>query len=176
MTRIRFGARVSPHVLVLPLAMVVAIPAMRGAIVSGIHWWWSDTYRQVMFVMDEARPNDGFPYISGHFDNESEPRNMLAVMHGDTMVVQAVPGEAFVPGKRLAVWHSPEAPNFVAFGAEVNDVPVAALPVRPGLPAFLAYLAWLVVTGLLGLGATSWVASRWSRSYGTLPIRRHDTT
>jgi hypothetical protein len=78
------------------------------------------------------------------------------------MVVKAVPGEAFAPGKRIPIWHSPDAPNFVVFGEEVNDVPVSAVPERPGLPALLAYLAWLLATFLVGFSLMAWVARRWS--------------
>ncbi len=161
---VRFRSRVqfSPHVLVFLLTLLAAVPPLRGAMVSGVHWWWDESYAKVDYVMDEARPNDGAPYIAGHLEGATEQRNLLGLMQGTTMVVKALPGEAFAPGKRIPIWHSPGAPNFVAFGEEVNDVPVAAVPVRPGLPALLAYLAWLLATFLVGFSLMAWVARRWS--------------
>lgn len=172
MTQVRYGMRFSPHVLVLPLTLVAAIPAMRGTLVSFVHWWWSDSFRQVAFVMDEARPNEGSPYILGHFEGETDPHGVIAEQHGNLFAVQAAPTVAFAPGKVLPLWHSPEAPNFVAFGQEVNDVPVESLPVRPGLGSFLLYATWLLAMGIAGLAAMVWVGNRFSRSAGSLPIHR----
>lgn len=170
--QLRYGARFSPHVLVLPLTLVLAVPPMRGTIVSGVHWWWNESFRRATFVMDEAHPNEGYPYIQGHFEGEVEPHNLVGEQHGNLIGVKALPSVAFAPGKRLEVWTSPDAPNFVAFGQEVNDVPVESLPVRPGLGSFLLYATWLLATGVAGLAATVWVANRFSRSAGTLPITR----
>jgi hypothetical protein len=123
--------------------------------------------------MDEARPNDGSPYIAGHIDGSTDQHNLLGRIQGTTMVVKALPREAFAPGKRIALWHSASAPSFVVFGDEVNDVPVAALPERPGLLAFLGYVAWLFATLIVGFGLMMWVAKHWTRTYGNLPPRRH---
>jgi hypothetical protein len=62
------------------------------------------------------------------------------------------------------------------FGTEINDVPVASLPERPGLDALLGYLAWLIATLVVGIGLIGWVAHRWSRTYGNLPMRRRHGT
>jgi hypothetical protein len=154
------------------VALLAAIPPLRGTIVSGIYWWWRDTFRTVDFVMDEARPNDGVPYIAGHLDGSADQRNLPGLMRDSTIVVKSLPQEAFAPGKRLPIWHSPDAPNMIVFGEEVNDVPVAALPVRPGLLALAGYLFWLFATAVVGLGLMGWVGTRWTRTYGTLPMRR----
>jgi hypothetical protein len=103
----------------------------------------------------------------------TEQRNLVGLMQGTAMVVKAKPDEAFAAGKRIAIWHSDEAPNFVVFGDEVNDVPVAALPKRPGLMAFVGYAAWLVATLVTGFFATIVVAARWACHWGDLPIRGH---
>ena len=121
--------------------------------------------------MDEARPNDGHPYIAGHLDGSTEHSNVIGAMQGTTMVVKSLPQEAFEKGKRLPVWHSPAAPNFLVFGTEVNDVPVAALPERPRMLALLGYSMWLLVTLIVGFGVMVWVGNRWSRIYGNLPMR-----
>ena len=169
--RFLWGVRVSPHVIVFLLTLLAAIPPLKGAIISGIHWWWDKSYEQIQYVMDEARPNEGAPYIAGHLDGSTDQHNLVGQMRGTAMVVKALPEAAFAPGKRILLWHSADAPNFVVFGDEVNDMPVAALPQRPGLPAFLAYLAWLLGTSLVGFGAMVWVGNRWSRDYGELQMR-----
>ena len=58
--RFNWTLRFSPQVIVFLLTLLAAIPPLRGAIVSGTHWWWNKTYAQVEYVMDEARPNDGW--------------------------------------------------------------------------------------------------------------------
>ncbi|MGH7899639.1 MAG: hypothetical protein ACREQQ_16920 [Candidatus Binatia bacterium] len=168
----RFGAKFSPHILVFLLTLLAAIPPLRGTIVAVVNLWWGKSYAKVDFVMDEARPNDGYPYITGHFEGSTEPRGVVGLMQGTTMVVKGAPSEAFEPGKRIAVWHSPDAPNFVVFGAEINDVPVASLPERPGWTSLLLHLVWLYLTFVVGLRATAWVAKRWSRTFGNLPMDR----
>jgi hypothetical protein len=169
--RMQWRLRFSPHVLVLLVTLWAAVPPLRGTIVSAVYWWWDESYAQVEFVMDEARPNDGAPYIAGHLARSGEPYHLLGEMKGETMVVRNLPHEPFAPGKRIAIWHSAGAPNFLAFGAEVNGVPVAGLPQRPGLPALLGYLAWLVATLAVGFKLTAWVFRRWSRSHGELALR-----
>ena len=175
-TRLRWGARFSPHVIVFLFTLLAAIPPLKGAIVSGVYWWWDKTYSKVEYVMDEARPNDGSPYIAGHLAGRTEQHNLLGLMQGTTMVVKAAPQEGFAPGKRIAIWHSPYAPNFVVCGDEVNDVPVAAITERPGLPTFLVYLVWLFATWIVGFGLMVWVANRWSGTYGNLAMRRRAGT
>ena len=171
--RFDWGARISPHVIVLLLMCFAAIPPLKGVIVSGVYAWWDKTYAKVDYVMDTAEPNAGSPFIAGHIDGSAGQHNLLGQMRGSTMVVKALPQEAFEPGKRIAIWHSDEAPNFVAFGEEVNDVPVAAVPKRPGVASFLVHLVWLLATFVVGFAVMAWVAKRWTRNYGTLPIRRH---
>lgn len=162
--RVNWGMRFSPHILVLLLTLLASIPPLRGAIVSGVHWWWDKSYAKVDYVMDEAQPNAGYPYIAGHLAGDTEQHHLVGLMKDGRIVVKALPGEAFAPGKHIAIWHSPDAPNFVVFGEEVNDIPVASLPARPGWPMFLAYLAWLVATWVVGIGLMAWVAARWSRT------------
>jgi len=169
--RFRWGVRFSPHVIVFLLTLLAAIPPLKGAIVSGMYWWWDKTYTKVEYVMDEARPNNGSPYIAGHLAGSTDQHNLVGLMQGTTMVVKALPQEAFAPGKRIAIWHSEDAPNILVFGDEVNDVPVAAVPQRPGVPSFLGYLAWLLATLIVGFGLMVWVANRWSGTYGNLPMR-----
>ena len=166
--RFNWTLRFSPQVIVFLLTLLAAIPPLRSAIVSDTYWWWNKTYAQVEYVMDEARPNDGSPYIAGHLAGSTEQTNLLGQMLGTTMVVKGVPHETFAPGKSISIWHFGDAPNSIVFGEAVNDVPVAMLPERPGLIALLGYLAWLLATVVVGLGLTGWVASRWSRTYGSM--------
>jgi hypothetical protein len=165
--RVRF----SPQVIVLLLMLFAAIPPLKGAIVSGVFWWWDKTYIKAEYVMDEAQPNDGSPYIAGHLDGSTERHNLVGLIRGTTIVVKALPQEAFAPGKRIPIWTSADAPNFVVFGDEVNDVPVAAFPQRPGLLSLLGYLAWLIATLVVGFGLMGWVARRWSRTYDNASMR-----
>jgi hypothetical protein len=167
-----WGARFSPHVLVFMLTLLAAVPPFGGVIVAGIHLWWGASYTKVDYVMDEARPNDGSPYIAGHLEGSTEQRNLLGEMKGAEMVVKGVPQETVVPGKHILIWHSPDAPNTIVFGRDTNDVPVAALPERPGVLSLLVHLVWLWLTFVVGLRSTAWVAARWSRTYGTLPMNR----
>jgi len=170
---VSWGARFSPQVIVAVLTFAAAVPALKGMIVSGVHWWWDRSYAQVDYVMDEARPNAGSPYIAGHLAGSTEQRNLVGVMQGSTIVVKALPQESFVAGKRIAVWHSDEAPNVVVFGEEVNDVPVAALPKRPGLMSLIGFSAWLVATLVVGFFLAMIVAARWARKWGDLPMHRN---
>ena len=169
---VRWGARFSPQVLVLIATLIAAVPAVKGAVISGVFWWWSASYRQVEYVMDEARPNDGAPYIAGHLAGATEQMNIRGQMHGATMAVKGAPHEVFAPGKRIPIWYSDRAPTIAIEGDDTNEVPVAAMPERPGLLTFLGYLAWLLATLIVGFGLTVWVANRWSRAYGNLPMRR----
>jgi hypothetical protein len=163
-----WSVRFSPHVIIFLLMLLAAIPPLKGAIVSAVFWWWDKTYTKAEYVMDEARPNDGSPYIAGHLDGSTEQHNLVGLMQGATIVVKVLPQEAFAPGKRIPIWTSADAPNFLVFGDEVNDVPVAAFPKRPGLLSFLGYLAWLIATLVVGFGLMGWVAQRWSRTYGNV--------
>ena len=171
----RWGAKFSPHVLVFLLTLYVQIPPLRGTIVSFVNWWWDSTYTTIDFVMDEGRPNDGSPYIAGHLDDGTEI-NLGAQMEGSTIVVRDMPQEPFAVGKRIPIWHSESAPTFGVFGASVNNLPVAVLPVRPGLASLLLHLLWFGATWVVGLLGMGWVAARWARTWGTMPIRHRTGT
>jgi hypothetical protein len=168
----RFGLRFNPQVLVLVFTLAVASRPLKGAIVSGVHWWWGDTYQQVELVMDEAQPNDGYPYIDGHLDGSIEVIRIVGVMQGDAIAPRAAPADAFAPGRRIVIWRSLEAPNFTVEGEEVNNYPVANRPVLPGLWSVLKYVAMAIVVLVAGFVAMVWVGNRWARKYGTLPINR----
>ncbi|HUU33567.1 MAG TPA: hypothetical protein VMW48_05860 [Vicinamibacterales bacterium] len=88
---------------------------------------------------------------------------------GDVIAPRTAPTEAFAPGKRITIWHSADAPNFMVHGTELNDYPVVSRPVLPGLWSFLDYVAMTALTLLAGAGATVWVAKRWARARGALP-------
>ena len=168
----RFGALFSPQVLVFVFTLAVASRPLKGAIITGVHWWWGDTYQQVELVMDEAQANEGYPYIDGHLDGSTEVIRVVGVMQGGVIAPRAAPAEAFAPGKRIVIWRSTEAPNFTVEGEEVNNYPVAGRPVLPGLRSLLDYVAMVLVVLVAGLAATIWVGNRWARKYGTLPINR----
>lgn len=157
--------RFNPHVLVFFAMLLAAIPPLKGSIIAFVHWWYDASYTKAIFVMDEGRPNEGAPYIAGHLEGSTEQRNLVGASRGTDIVVRALPDEVFAAGKRIEVWHSEMAPNMVVFGDEVNTLPVAALPERPGLVSLLLHLAWLLATAIVGLNLMGWVAARWSRRY-----------
>lgn len=168
---VRWGARFSPQVIVLVATLAIASRPLKGAIITGVLWWWGDTYQQVEFVMDEAQINEGYPYIDGHLDGSTELTRITGMMVGDAIAPDGAPAEAFAPGKRLMIWHSPSAPDFGVEGASVNRFAVAARPVLPGLAAFLAYVGATVVLLWAGLWATGWAGRRRARRWGQIEIR-----
>ena len=50
-------------------------------------------------------------------------------------------------------------------------MPVAALPERPGWGRFIVHSALTLVILIVGLRVIWWVFLRYSRQYGSLPIR-----
>ena len=162
---LRTGFRFSPQVIVFGLTFVAIFYAAQGAVVGFVHAWWSDSYRQVEFVMDEWRPNDGYPYIAGHLAGSADPApfHLPGAIVGARRVAKEAPSIAFEPGARVPVWWSDAAPTFVYNGEPVNGVPVAALPVRPGWGQVLAHALATLAVAVAGLAATLWVAARFSR-------------
>lgn len=150
----------------LPLTFVLMLPLVRGVIVSGVHWWHSESYRQATFVMDEFGVSDGVPYIAGHLDGESEPRRLVAIEEDGERRVKAAPSVAFAAGAAVDVWHSDRAPRVMLFGDEINDVPIVAMPERPGLLSLVIYSLGVVGAIVLGFWMTMWVAARFSPDFG----------
>ena len=161
------GLRFSPHVIVWGLTFVAIFFAAQGAVVGFVHAWWHDSYRQVEFVMDEWRPNEGVPYIAGHLagSNEPAPFHLPGALVGDRRVAKEAPSIAFEAGARVPVWWSDAAPTFVYNGEPVNGIPVAALPVRPGWGQVLAYGLLTIVVALAGFATTIGVAARFARRW-----------
>lgn len=160
------GVRFSPHVLVFGLTFVAIFYAAQGAVVGFVHAWWDDSYRQVEFVMDEWRDNDGSPYIAGHLAGSSEPSPFHlpgSVVGGKRMMLE-VPSAGFEPGKRVPVWYSAEAPMFSYNGEWTNGIPVAALPTRPGWGQVALWGLVTLGVAVAGFAATVGVAARFSRS------------
>jgi hypothetical protein len=168
---VRWGARFSPQVLVLVATLAVASRPLKGAIITGVFWWWGDTYQQVEFVMDDAQINDGAPFIDGHVDGTTDVTRITGMMAGDAVAPDGAPGEVFAPGRRVRIWQSPTAPDFGVEGASVNEFSVAARTELPGLGAFLDYVAATVVTLSAGFWATGWAGRRWARRWGQIDIR-----
>jgi hypothetical protein len=68
---------------VLRLMLWAAIPpATRDDRHRRVFWWWGPTYQQADYVMDAAYPNQGAPYIAGHFEGSTEQHNLIASMQG----------------------------------------------------------------------------------------------
>lgn len=162
---IRFAARMrfNPQVLVLVLTVLVAMPAIVGLVVSGIHVVWGGSYRQVDYTMLRAEANGGTPYIGGRLDGSEAEHLVGARLVAGRFLVGADGDEDYAPGKTIKVWWSPAAPDLTINGQRTNGVPVAALPERPGIGAFAFYLAWLVATFAIGARVARWVAQRTAR-------------
>ena len=170
---LRWGARFSPQVLVLVATLAVASRPLKGAIITGVFWWWGDTYQQVEFVMDDAQVNEGFPFIDGHVEGTTDVTRITGMMVGEAVAPDGAPGEVFAPGRRVRIWRSPSAPDFGVEGASVNEFSVAARPELPGLGAFLGYVAATIVMLWAGFWATAWAGRRWARRGGQIAIRTH---
>ena len=160
------GWRFSPQVIVFGLTFVAMFYAAQGAVVAFVHAWWSDSFHEVTFVMDEWRPNDGYPYIAGHLAGSSEPSpfHLPGAVVGGQRVAKEAPSIPYVPGTRVPVWWSDKAPQFVYNGEATNGVPVAAMPVRPGWGKVIVHGLVTIVVAIGGLLATAWVAARFARS------------
>lgn len=171
-----FGFRFNPHLLVFLGSLFFASLFGLYALHAGVWWWNAGTYVQRPYVMDEGRPNDGSPYIAGHFEGSTEQVNILGAMKDGAVVVAGAPNERFEAGKRILVWHSPVAWDLVVQGRWTNNVPVAALPERPGFLRTFGYLAVAVAILVAGFKATVWVYHRYSTGAGTPPAERRPTS
>ena len=164
------GFRFSPQVLVFGLTFVAIFYAAQGAVVGFVHAWWGGTFRQVEFVMDEWRPNDGHPYVAGHIAGSTSdaPFHLAGAEAGGKRVVERGTSIDYEKGARVAVWWSDEAPFFSYNGEWTNAIPVAAMPIRPGWGQVALYGLLTLVVAVAGFALTAWVAARFSRSSGTL--------
>ena len=164
---LKTGFRFSPHVIVFGLTFVAIFYAAQGAVVGFVHAWWRDTYRQVEFVMDEWRPNEGYPYIAGHITGSQEPSPFHlpgAVVDGKR-VAQEAPAIAYEKGTKVPVWWSDQAPTFVYNGEPVNGIPVAARPELYGWGRVFLFGLLTIAVAIGGFVVTVWVAARFSRRY-----------
>ena len=163
--RIRFAARMrfNPKVLVFAVAVIVASPAIVGVVISGIHVIWGGSFRQVDYTMQRAEANDGSPYIGGTLAATGTEHLIAARMRGGRFLAGDRGEEPYEPGKTIKVWWSPDAPDLLIMGQRTNGVPVAALPERPGIGAFVIYLAWLIAALGIGVRIARWVARRTAR-------------
>jgi len=153
--------------------LVLGLPVLKRAVVGWHFWWYGPTFRQMTFVMDEFKPNEGSPYILGHFEGESDPWGMVGRdLGGGRQVVDAMPSIAFAPGATVPVWYSPAAPLTIYFGEEANIFPVAARPVLPGAGMFFGWLLAEFGIFVAAVGLTGVVYRRFSYVSGTLPMKR----
>lgn len=162
---IRFAARMrfNPQLLVFVVTMMVALPAIVGLVVSGIHVIWGRSFRQVDYTMQRAEENGGTPYIGGALAGTNAEHLVSARLVAGAFLVGDRGDEAYAPGKTIKVWWSPDAPDLLISGLRTNGVPVAALPERPGIVALAGCLAWLVATFAIGARVARWVAQRTAR-------------
>jgi uncharacterized protein (TIGR02246 family) len=174
--QVQTAFRFAPHVIVFPLVIVLALPVLRRALVSWNYWWYGPSYAQVTLVMDEFRPNSGSPYITGHFEGETEPRGLVGLERDGRQLVKAMPTLEFAPGAPVKVWYSPKAPNTVYFGEEANVVPVQVHPELPGGGAFAGWFFAELGVLYVAMWLTTWVYRRFYYESGTLPVRRSGST
>ena len=170
---LRFGFRFSPQAFVIVATGAAMFYAAQGAVVGFVHAYWNDSFRQVPFVMDEWRPNDGSPYVAGRFADSAEPPpfHLPGAEIGGRRVLKEAPSVAFEPESTIPVWYSREAPTFAYNRQWTNAVPVAALPERPGWGRFVVHALLTLAIAIIGMRATWWVFQRYSVRAGSLPIR-----
>jgi hypothetical protein len=152
--------RMNPQLLVFVVAALCAWPAVVGLVVAGIHVIWGASYRQVEYVMAEARANDGHPYITGTLAATGAVHLVSARSQGEAFLVGDAGDDSFAPGKTIKVWWSPSAPDLLIQGQRTNGVPVSALRERPGMLALLGYAAWLIAVIVIASLLTRWVLRR----------------
>jgi len=151
-TRLRF----SPQVLVLLIFVVPFFYCVREVIGAAIWTWYGSSYRQVDFVLEEARPNGSSPYAAGHTEPGGEPLNEPLTAKADGWVLTSDPSVAFAPGTRVAIWWSPTAP-LVGYGRDrsTNGMLVARFPQLPGLLLVLVWSIAALATLFLGVLVTA---------------------
>jgi hypothetical protein len=158
--RMSASYRFNPQVLVLVIAFACAWPAVAGLVVAGVHVVWAATFREVDYTMEEARWNDGAPYITGRLAATGDEYRVAARRAGDRWLVGRRGDETFAAGKTIRLWWSPSAPDIVIGGERTNAVPVAAMPERPGIVSLVAHFAWLAGVAWIGLRVFRWAATR----------------
>lgn len=158
--------RFSPQVIPFLLTIAGMFFAAQGAFVAFMHLWYGASFGQVEFVMDEWRPNEGFPYVAGHLANSTEPSpfHLPGKVIDGRQVLEEAPGVPFEAGRAVKVWYSPDAPFTSYNGESVNAVPVDGLPERPGWGRLVTSLALTIAVAVAGFFATGWVARRWART------------
>ena len=175
-TGARFGFRLrfSLHGAVLIASVGAALWVAQGAISAFVHAWWGPSYRVVTFVMDEWRPNDGSPYVTGRLEGSdgAAPFLLEGDVAGGRRVLRQARDVAFEPEAKVRVWYSPEAPLYAFMGERTNVALVSALPERPGWGRFVAHSLASLAILVAGLYATWRVYLRYTGQVGTLPSPR----
>jgi hypothetical protein len=163
--RLGMGFRFSPQVIVFGLTFVAIFYAAQGAVVGFVHAWWRDSYRQVEFVMDEWRPNEGDPYIAGHLagSGDDAPFHLPGSVVDGRRVLEEAPSIAFAERARVTVWWSDTAPAFSYGGETTNAIPVAVRPDLSGWGRVIAHGLMTIAVAVAGFAATAWVAVRFAR-------------
>jgi hypothetical protein len=158
--RFAYRWRFNPHVLVLMIGLACAWFPIAGLIESGIHVLWGPTFQQVDYTMREARPNEGYPYITGTLHPTGEEFLIATRQTGDRFLVGRAGDDPFAPGKVVKLWWSPSAPDLHIEGRPTNGIPVSAMPQRPGVLAFLGYGLWLAAVIIVGARLFRWALSK----------------
>jgi hypothetical protein len=164
--RVAMRFRFNPQVLVILGTALVCFYLLREAIPAWIYWLYRDTYRQVDFVMEEAKANEGYPLIRGHLEPGGEESVLEARAAEGGYALAGVPELVrFEPGRRVRVWSSDAAP-VVGFGRgrSTGMMPVSALSHIPGLlpalgwtgAALLSIIAVPLLIVRLGLWTRTW--------------------
>ncbi len=154
-TRLRF----SPHVLIVVLAAWPGFYCLREAIGAGIYARYAATYRQVDFVMEEARPNGDAPYAAGHLEPGGLPINAPLAGAAPDWVLAEDPATRFAVGGHVPMWWSPQAP-IVGYGRQryTNGALVARLPTLPGWGVTLGWLAGFLASFWCGFAIAARMA------------------
>ena len=161
--QLRYRLRFNPQVLVLVAALALASPAIVGIVISGVHVFWSGSFRSVDYTMHEAHANGDAPYVTGTLQGTGETFPVAARRRGEAYLVGASGDESFAPGKVVKLWWSPTAPDIVIAGRRTNGIPVAAMPERPGPLTLGGYVVWVLVVGWAALRVAAW-SMRYART------------
>ena len=160
----RYRWRFNPQVIALMLAAFLAWFPLTRMVASGIHVVWSDTFAPTPYTMEEARPNDGSPYITGTLPSgETVSLSARADATPGAFKVGDAGNETFAPGKVIDLWWSPSAPDLSIQGLRTNAIPVASMAKRPGLVDLAGHALWFAAVLVIGARVFAWSA-RWARA------------
>jgi len=167
LARFRYRWRFDPQVLALLLGVALAGFPLAGMIEAGIHVVWSDTFAAADYTMDEARTNEGSPYISGTIAPSGETVLIPARLDASgTFRVGNAGAETFARRKVIRLWWSPSAPDLLIQGMRTNAIPLASMARRPGGLELATYSLWFAAVVVVAARVFAWSARKAPSGHG----------